>query len=190
MKLKQKLFLLLISFVVFLIAIVNIGFINKDEAREISQIRNIILDAIESTQSLPQLPEPYNLNSNIAVPENIISKHREKIISTLKIYYSDKSPVLKRKTESLILAVESQNNLNDDFRSLGGGVEKIENLNVDFNGNEAVAEADLTVWAKIYENGKIYTPRGKEHYVFTLTKENGIWKIVDEQFNFLPGEGP
>ena len=50
----------------------------------------------------------------------------------------------------LILAVESQNNLNDDFRSLGGGVEKVEYLKVNFNGYEAVAEADLTVWAKIY----------------------------------------
>jgi len=67
------------------------------------------------------------------------------------------------------------------------------------NINENVKPEEMTIeyQKRLYEETQklpkklvTYNPKGVMRYYFNLTKENGIWKITSENFNYLPGYEP
>ena len=65
---------------------------------------------------------------------------------------------------------------------------------IEVNGLDAKVVADLHVWARFRHTGTngegIAEPHNGLHYTFYFHKEGATWKIIDWEFEFLPGEGP
>jgi len=70
---------------------------------------------------------------------------------------------------------------------------------IDNKINENVKPEEMTIeyQKRLYEETQklpkklvTYNPKGVMRYYFNLTKENGIWKITSENFNYLPGYEP
>lgn len=59
---------------------------------------------------------------------------------------------------------------------------------------DAEVVADMHVWARFQHIGAnekgVAEPHNGLHYTFYFHKEGATWKIIDWEFEFLPGEGP
>ncbi|AVX20015.1 SnoaL-like domain-containing protein [Carboxydocella sporoproducens DSM 16521] len=187
---KKSLF---ISTLIVLSALViiwgGLGFVDKNTADDQAEIRQTILKSVELSQSLPVLPEPQASTPQEKIPDQVKRIMYDKITSSLMEIYSSKSPLLIQRISALQQAVDKQEL--EKFRARGGGYSKVENVQITINGDSATAQADITTWSEFIEaNGKKFRPENGGHYVFSLVKENGKWKITGEEFSFLPGQEP
>jgi hypothetical protein len=62
-------------------------------------------------------------------------------------------------------------------------------VKIEIDGEKATAEADITTWTKFLDKKNV-TTGSSSHYKFTLIKKEGYWKVIDEEFNFIPGQEP
>ncbi|MDI6815978.1 MAG: nuclear transport factor 2 family protein [Actinomycetota bacterium] len=163
-----------------------VGFNSFENAKNTAEIEKLIKESVICAQTLSQLPEPFLSNNKGNVPGEIKQKMFDKITAKYDEIYSTGSDLQKRRIESLKADVLGQEK--DHFRSLGGGIDKIENLVVMLDGDQATAEADISTYAKLREaDGKEYKPSSTAHYKFSFINEDGRWKITKEEFEVVPG---
>ncbi|GAB4267027.1 nuclear transport factor 2 family protein [Thermincola ferriacetica] len=165
----------------------SLGFVDKDEAKDIAEIEKVITKGVHTFNSLDIAPAPYNSVFDKA-PDDVKNKMNDKFVAELSKYYS--GPLLNDRIAQLKGAIPYQE-LNE-FRVKDGGVRKIENFTANINGDKATAEADIRKFMKsVRKNGDgDKTWEGVAHYKFTLDKIDGKWKITGEEWNYLPGQGP
>jgi hypothetical protein len=163
-----------------------VGFNSIENAKNTAEIEKLVKESVVSAQTLSQMPEPFLTDNKGNVPEDVKQKIFDKIAAKYDEIYSSGSDLQKRRVESLKADVVGQEK--DHFRSLGGGIDKIENLVVTLDGNQAAAEADISSYAKLREaDGKVYRPASTAHYKFSFIVEDGRWKITKEEFEVAPG---
>lgn len=166
-----------------------LGFISLDNAKDMAEIEKIMKESVVADHTLPILPEPYCSDPKIKIPENVKQMMFDKITAKYNELYTSDSEIKKSRIECLKNVVSGQESNN--FRELGGGIKKFDNLIINLNGDKATAEADVRTYARGKgPDGRIYEPEGTCHYRFTFAKEDGRWKISYVEFNFLPGEEP
>ncbi len=184
----------LLTLAVILVSIIILGmfgFTNSyEKSKDIEEIKKVIVRANELEQRLPILPEPY-AKSLDKVPDEVKAKHLEKIRNELSSVFSASSPLLAQRIGLLTNAVEGQ--IKEDFRAEDGGVKAADFKSIDIDGDVATVSVNLTMWSKItdYSSGKKHTaaPEGTMHFIYTLRKEDGKWKITGLTGDFLPGPG-
>jgi len=156
---------------------------------DVAEIKRVMLKAIETNQSLGQLPEPYCSNPQNRVPDEIKRIAIEKVKPAVSTYYSLQSPLFEKRVQELQDSINAQDLHN--YRVLGAGISKYKNVKIKVHGDTAIADADIWIWLKgIEQSNKVYSPDNGLHFQFTLVKEEDKWKIADETSKFLPGEGP
>ncbi|MFZ3101110.1 MAG: hypothetical protein WA131_10835 [Desulfitobacteriaceae bacterium] len=177
---------IIIIFSLLAMLLLSSGFIAQQLSSEQLEIEKLIKNAVNTTKSINQLPDQFLSNPNEKIPRQVKEKMYEKISFEFNKIYSSDSEILKRRIDSLKGTISWQES--DNFRALGGGIKKVENLIININGNNATANVDITSFVKIKEsNGKIFTPEGSSHYKFNLVKEENTWKISEEIFDVTSG---
>lgn len=152
-----------------------------------SEIQQLILNSVKTSQTAFILPEPYRLNPDASLPDEVKKKANENIKDKLSRFYSPNSPILKKivgQTEAMINAQET-----GKYRFSDGGVSKYKNIKLKGHGNSATISADIWVWNKVLISNVITHPIVGLHYQFTVVSNGNNWTIDDEKSDVIPGEG-
>lgn len=96
-----------------------------------------------------------------------------------------------------------RSNIQDGIRSFNDsnmtieawGLDDFKVVSVQTQGSTATLVADMHVWSRfrhIGPDGKavVDEPHNGLHYTFYFQQEGASWKIIDWEFEFLPGEAP
>ncbi|MBE0446908.1 MAG: DUF4101 domain-containing protein [Actinobacteria bacterium] len=184
LEIKKKIMISIIGLSIATLGL--LGFISAEKVANMAEIEKVIKESVTYAVTAGTLPEPFCSDTKGKIPDHIKQKVFDEITKKCNEMYSSDSELLKRRLESYKGGVSWQDR--DYFRALGGGIRKIENLTISIDGDRATAEADITKYTKLIESdGSVHTPEGTAHYKFSLIKEDGRWKIADEEFGVFPG---
>lgn len=168
---------------------VTMGAQDKNLAKDRNDIKAVVLRAFDLTHGgTTKLPQAYSADTSIPVPAAVKDVMHKNALSSLQDVYSANSPILADRVELMQREIDKQGD--NGYRDLGGGMRFVRNLTIQVDGDSAVAEADIRAWSTFVAEGKTFTPENTAHYRFTLAREGSCWKIIGEEFAFLPGEEP
>lgn len=183
---KNLRYLLLVLAITAFSSLVMMAFISAEKANDIAEIERVVKVASRIGYQYFVLPQVYRDKPNLPVPESVVENVKKHAREELAKYYEVNSDIYKLRLQQFTGALEAE--AATEERTLGGGIRRVEKLDVSLNGDIAKVEMIAIVWAKFRtEDGTIYTPENKVKYNFELKKIDGSWKITAEEFTYPEG---
>jgi hypothetical protein len=183
---KNRRYLLFILAIAIFSSLSTMAFMSYEKAKDIEQIKKVVTTGPREAYHSGMLPQAYRDNPNLEVPSDVVISAKKRVKEKLDKYYDINSAIYKLRYQQYTEAVDAEAKTKN--RDLGGGIKKVEKLDVSLNGDTAKVEMICVVWAKLKaEDGTIYTPENKVKYNFELKKINGEWKITSEDFTLPEG---
>jgi hypothetical protein len=73
---------------------------------------------------------------------------------------------------------------------LDGGVKDVVLQSTTIGTDTATVKLRATTWMKVSKGSVVATPTGTADYTVELAKVDGLWLVISEAFDYLPGQGP